>query len=402
MTPSAISEPLAPQVPAATPNSGRLATIPPVQPATSSRILELDGIRAFAILLVMFYHYISGAPVATGKLGSFFQAVFRMGWCGVDLFFVLSGFLIGGILLSSKHSERYFQTFYARRVFRIFPLYYFWIGAYFALLLLASGRALSLLGIIPDRAGAIAPFLLFFQNFKAGPAMDSAWLTPLWSLAVEEQFYLVIPLVIRFVSRTQLIVLLVLTVFAAPVLRVLAFSTGHYHFPYIATVCRADALALGVLLAVSWGDDRCKAWLRQRLPLLYAVLAVLLAGVLYMAAVRASPVGLTLDIWGLSCIDLFFTTLLLLTLLTPTSAWSAFCRWPAFRNIGQVSYCMYVIHLEMYYVFHQVLLHSQLGITTLPAVAVTVLAMAATWALARLSWRFFESPLLRLAHAFRY
>src|SRR5712691_6831706 len=99
----------------------------------AERIPELDGLRGIAIFLVLGAHFIN---VTNGpRLAAYFQDLFLLGWAGVDLFFVLSGFLIGGILLDVRASPLYFRTFYARRFYRIIPLYYLWIGAYFLLIL---------------------------------------------------------------------------------------------------------------------------------------------------------------------------------------------------------------------------------------------------------------------------
>jgi peptidoglycan/LPS O-acetylase OafA/YrhL len=100
----------------------------PAKPA-KTRIPELDGLRGIAILLVLFYHYVSIPP---GQISTQFpQTIFAIGWSGVDLFFVLSGFLIGGMLLDVRESPNYFKTFYGRRFYRIVPLYYLSIAAYF-------------------------------------------------------------------------------------------------------------------------------------------------------------------------------------------------------------------------------------------------------------------------------
>src|SRR6202166_221767 len=108
-------------------------------PVKTSRIPELDGIRGMAIVFVLLYHFIYlanvEANVAPSGLLALVQKPFAMGWSGVDLFFVLSGFLIGGILLDARTWPRYFATFYARRFYRIIPLYYLWIGVYFVLVL---------------------------------------------------------------------------------------------------------------------------------------------------------------------------------------------------------------------------------------------------------------------------
>ena len=98
---------------------------------SKSRIPELDGLRGLAILLVLLYHFVSSPRIQP----PLFHKLFAIGWSGVDLFFVLSGFLIGGILLDVRESPNYFRTFYGRRFYRIVPLYYLWIGAYFVIAL---------------------------------------------------------------------------------------------------------------------------------------------------------------------------------------------------------------------------------------------------------------------------
>ena len=105
---------------------------PAASPASKEpRILELDGIRGLAALVVVLFHYTIIGPGASFHTMLYWgRAVFRLGWSGVDLFFVLSGFLIGGILLDSRNSPRYFRTFYARRSFRILPLYFVWLALY--------------------------------------------------------------------------------------------------------------------------------------------------------------------------------------------------------------------------------------------------------------------------------
>ena len=170
----------------------------------AARIPELDGLRGIAILSVVCIHYIDGQGPTGGPITTLLQKIVALGWSGVDLFFVLSGFLIGGILLDARGSPNYFKTFYVRRFFRIIPIYYAWVLLYVLLVTLAghvvqvhsnSGR--------PEELGAsIYVHFLFLQNVwpitLAGLA--GAWLSPTWSLAVEEQFYLVCPWMIRFIS----------------------------------------------------------------------------------------------------------------------------------------------------------------------------------------------------------
>jgi peptidoglycan/LPS O-acetylase OafA/YrhL len=119
---------------------------------SKGRVPELDGLRGTAILSVLCFHYVTQQGVTPpGTLTHYLQRAVIMGWSGVDLFFVLSGFLIGGILMDARESPSYFRTFYARRFFRIIPIYYLWITAYVALMLLAGAKvqALSNSGIRP-------------------------------------------------------------------------------------------------------------------------------------------------------------------------------------------------------------------------------------------------------------
>ena len=196
---------------------------------SKSRIPELDGLRGLAILLVLLYHFVSSPRIQP----PLFHKLFAIGWSGVDLFFVLSGFLIGGILLDVRESPNYFRTFYGRRFYRIVPLYYLWIGAYFVIALFGSSR-------FPWRS--IPVYLLFLQNYtKIDRAVIAvAWLGALWSLAIEEQFYLIVPTVVRFLTKPRLLLMLYSAILCAPVFRILLYEylPGHPAAPYVLTPCR--------------------------------------------------------------------------------------------------------------------------------------------------------------------
>jgi peptidoglycan/LPS O-acetylase OafA/YrhL len=168
-----------------------------------NRIAELDGVRGVAIGLVLIWHYFANGIVAPveGTWLAHLKSMLGLTWSGVDLFLVLSGFLIGGILLDAKDSPNFFRTFYARRAFRILPLYFILI------VLFIEGWLLNRSGIAtPLRIfNAYIPvwtYPLFVQNFAMvwRGSFGAAWLALTWSLAIEEQFYLLLPLVIRRVS----------------------------------------------------------------------------------------------------------------------------------------------------------------------------------------------------------
>src|ERR1700739_4868121 len=153
------------------------------------RVKELDGLRALAILLVVAWHYlgIGDGPASTP------WRIFVAGRTGVDLFFVLSGYLITRILLANKASPNYFSAFYGRRSFRILPVYFILVAVYLV------GRRLG--GSAPILFGGPLPwwsYVIGFQNIWMAieQTYGATWLAGTWSLAIEEQFYLVFPLVV--------------------------------------------------------------------------------------------------------------------------------------------------------------------------------------------------------------
>ncbi|HXM99033.1 MAG TPA: acyltransferase [Candidatus Dormibacteraeota bacterium] len=199
---------------------------------SKGRILELDGLRGVAILSVVAFHYISQQGAApAGTIAHHLQRIVVLGWTGVDLFFVLSGFLIGGILMDARASNVYYRTFYTRRFFRIVPIYYLWITAYIALVGFAGAQiqALSNSGVAPALGLPVYLHYLFLQNFGLGHfiGLAGAWFIPLWSLAVEEQFYLMAPLVVRFVSPGKLPYALGAVIVIVPFLRTPLLRRAH-------------------------------------------------------------------------------------------------------------------------------------------------------------------------------
>ena len=161
--------------------------------------------RGIAILLVVVWHYV-GAPLQAvpGPVALAGFRSLRLAWSGVDLFFVLSGFLIGGILLDQRASPGYFKAFYARRFCRIFPVYFLWLGLFFALLALAPGFTSSpAFRHLFDKPLPAWSYATFTQNLVIArwETFGPDWLAITWSLAIEEQFYLLLPLMVRFLLR---------------------------------------------------------------------------------------------------------------------------------------------------------------------------------------------------------
>ncbi len=373
---------------------------------SSKRIPQLDGLRGLAILQVVLLHYItasnhgpSGTPLA------YLTKIFGLGWSGVDLFFVLSGFLIGGILLDARESPRYFQTFYLRRVHRIFPIYYLWVGVYSLLLfgLLVSGTRIWDVQWADFRK--IPIYIFYLQNFfYEQRLLQWVWLSVTWSLAIEEQFYLLCPPLIRFVSRRRLVMILVSAVVLAPVLRGFVFNWGASG-PYAAAFlmpCRADALALGVLAAIGWREPAVRAFLARNTVLLYRFLLFFFCGILAMLWSFLHPLSRVSATIGLSCIDLFYCVLILVVLTDQESVLAGITRWKFLRDLGTISYCVYIIHDTINHLAHRALLHGSPRIYDSRGVGVTLLSMGLTFGIAKLSWACFEKPLVQRGHAYQY
>lgn len=371
----------------------------------SQRVSELDGLRGLAILLVFLDHYVGASQ--NNEFSPFWRHFFNAfsgGQIGVDLFFVLSGFLIGGILLGSRDSTNYFRTFYLRRIHRILPVYYSWILLYLIGLGIFHFFAPRISTSAADFSHAFR-YLAFLQNFFwSKTRLELLWFAVTWSLAVEEQFYLCAPLIIRYVPVRRLLTLLVAVILLAPVLRFLIIL-GPLEYHYIATLstpCRADSLALGVLGALAWRSERFHRFLRENPNFLARFLLFLFLAVGIILHWLYRPPGTVMGTVGYSTLALFFLALLLFVLARRESWLAGMMRLKPLRELGTVSYCVYIIHGPILIGIHHLLLHGYPRIDSLWGALVTLLAALATLGIAALSWHFVEKPLIKRGHRFVY
>jgi peptidoglycan/LPS O-acetylase OafA/YrhL len=334
------------------------------------RLPQLDGIRGIAILLVIFHNEGPKYPLL------YMDRIFANGWMGVDLFFVLSGFLITGILLDSKHSEGYFRNFYARRFLRIWPLYYATLFFMFAVVpfLMPGERA-----AIFSRSSPWWSFPLYIQNFLVPiPEAAKGLLGVTWSLAIEEQFYLVWPLVIRFSSSKLLGRLAVAVVCLSPPLRLVLFAYGVNL--YSNTFARLDGLMAGALLAVL---VRSRSFVpRKYLGVAWAVLLI--------AAPLAFVTEGFQERWIVFSMSAAASAALVYLALYSNRSWVQTALTNRFLvYTGTISYGLYLLHKVPFN------WGEAIGLTAYPAVALPLL-LAACYGIATLSWRLLEKPFLRL------
>ena len=367
----------------------------------NGRIPELDGIRGIAIGMVLVAHFF-GIVSRPGSPLAYALVPLRLAWSGVDLFFVLSGFLIGGILLDARESSNYFHVFYTRRFFRIVPIY--------AVLLLTVGLAMYLsgeggIGKYEEMFAGRLPwwyFATFLQNI--GMSLHNVWGTfPLgvtWSLAVEEQFYLTLPLLIRFLGRRALIRFMVFAIVGAPLLRTLFFHYDPENFFawYTLTPCRADSLLLGVFGAIVLRERRWCGWLLGKHRFLLRVIAILLLGVAYLGWRAPSHHDSLMATLGFTWLALTYLAFLLYALLNRES-WISHClRWSWLRGLGVIAYGTYL--------FHEFFLGLFFGRTpwlrSWQDVGLSVIVLVATISFCRLCWIYFEKPLVKIGHRTGY
>ncbi|HEV3048908.1 MAG TPA: acyltransferase, partial [Longimicrobium sp.] len=325
-----------------------MAPPPPTEPhggtapaAEAGHIPALDGLRGCAVLGVLLLHFTSAMGAPAGAPARLVKQAFSLGWTGVDLFFVLSGFLITGILADARETPHRFRTFYARRALRILPLYYAFIVLLFVVPPLVGVRAYTI--SFADQL----PYWLYLQNFRPlnGPARELA--AHLWSLAIEEQFYLVWPLLIFTLSRTAALRVCALCVAGAVAFRVAgAFTVDDLRSLYFLTPGRIDGLALGGMIALVMRGDGGPQRLRRMAPAALTVSAAAVAG----AALHPSgfdPGGVYMVTVGYTALACFFGAVLVLALDGGRSILPRLLSTPVLRFFGRYSYGLYVVHLPL-------------------------------------------------------
>jgi peptidoglycan/LPS O-acetylase OafA/YrhL len=376
----------------------------------AKRIPELDGLRGLAILLVILCHYVQDGPVGPRhSLAARTGEVIGQGTIGVDLFFILSGFLIGGILLNSRSSPRYYSTFYIRRFFRIIPIYYCWL-ILFGLVMLAAKTWGVAGGAEFKTLTPYWAYFIFIQNyFQGSTAIQAFWLIPLWSLAVEEQFYLLAPPVVRKLSSAQLVKFLTGVLMFSLLLRIFlssVFGFDHDYWGIAASTnwmpCRADDLALGMLVAAFWVNPQSKRRLQERVAISYAGLFSSAVALLAMSYWLMKPDSFITATVGRTVIGFFFVFLLIISLTDKEGLLAKIFRWRPLRELGKVSYCVYIIHRAVNWALFRSVLHLDPRFDSWRAISVACLSFAVTMILAALSGRYFENPLIRRGHHYLY
>jgi len=378
-----------------------VTNFPPQATVSAGRIPGLDGLRGVASLLVVMYHFGSHILQGNSAAVTFLHRVSGGLFSGVDLFFVLSGFLIGGILIDHGSSAHYYKTFYGRRICRIFPLYYLLLISYIVTLLIL-GHKTSGLGRLFEHPLPAISYWTFTQNFEmsAYSSFGPIWLAGTWSLAIEEQFYLILPVFARRLSLKALTISSMACVVIAPLTRLLIY---YYKFPgisaYVLLIARCDSLALGVLVAIAL--RRRQVWFaryRRGLPWLAATLGLLAVVHMY----RPHPYFVKFTFADHSLLGLYYACLLCSVLAGPGMAHSRFLSTPLMRGLGDMAYSTYLIHPILLCLVFRLLTGADPNLRGIESIFPLTLALIATFAIAKSSWQCFEKPILRIGRQFQY
>jgi peptidoglycan/LPS O-acetylase OafA/YrhL len=375
----------------------------PLSREIAGRIPELDGLRGIAIGMVVLFHYFQLTGITRpGSLLAYLQAAARLTWSGVDLFFVLSGFLIGGILIDASAATNYFQVFYTRRFFRIVPVYTAVLLV--CPILVAAAQRIHNDGFIWLNANALPWYCYwtFTQNFWMAHAgnLGSSTLAVTWSLAVEEQFYLTLPLVVRLFTGNRLITCVLIGICTAPVLRITLGLIWHHSWVarFVLMPCRADALLLGVLAAILLRDARWRERIgRSDRPfaILFPFFLVGLAALTIWSASVGSPAVQSI---GYTWLAFFYVSVLIYALTRPRSVLSRALRVQWLGWLGGIAYGCYLFHTAIDGMFFALIWHHDPVVTDASTLLTTLAALILTIVLARTSWHYFERPLIKIGH----
>ncbi|TCR61199.1 acyltransferase [Bosea sp. BK604] len=376
---------------------------------TRKHIPELDGVRGLACLLVIVLHVVvAPLPLFPGTwfdLARFRIQPFMSG--GVDLFFILSGFLISGALMDSKGSPGYFRAFWTRRIARIFPVYYLMIIFSIVARAAYDVSPAPVLHALVNLSLPEGYYAIFSQNIVMAltKASGNNILGVTWSLAIEEQFYLVFPFLVFLVPRRWLVVSAVAVVVSTPLIRALVVANVNWQAGYLLTVARMDALMLGVLLAALVRHAPALAIARRvQGPLNWLALALIImqlcdfwgyVGEQWRLSLGGNITYLMLIVAQYPLINIAMACLMLNIFTREAGPLRPIFTSRILTSIGLISYGAYMYHQVVNYALWRWLYASNPREMTLHQAYMPVTVLLITAAISWVSLRYFEMPIRR-------
>jgi peptidoglycan/LPS O-acetylase OafA/YrhL len=342
---------------------------------------------------------------ATPTKGTLQYAAWRyliFGQSGVDLFFVLSGFLIIGILIDNRESPNYFKTFYARRALRILPPYLILVAGFWLCVNVTGGR----LAYYFDRQLPLWSLLTFTQNWVMASinSFGAMSISVTWSLAIEEQFYLFAPALIWLLPRRWLPETLVAIGIASIVARSACFYLypDHVFAPYVGTVFRLDGLCLGGLVAIAYRNSAMRLAIFTRRKVLLAALGALIAIIpFYTWFLRSDFAYFAEYHFGHAYLALLYGASLMSILVWSGAPATSWLRSKILTGTGMISYSLYLYHPSFKGLFF-VLAHRGEQLTSRLDIALLFAAFVSTFAFCAVLYRYVEGPAQKFGKRFMY
>jgi peptidoglycan/LPS O-acetylase OafA/YrhL len=356
-------------------------------------ITELDGLRGMAILLVLLYHLFPFIPIS------------KFGWTGVDLFFVLSGFLITRILIKSVNEQRYWRNFIIRRTLRIFPLYYFTLVLYVVICNLSNEFASSKLVSYDFFQENQLWYWLYASNiktFETGTWLPTIIFNPLWSLSIEEQFYLLWPLVVYSLRGKRLFGITIFLICIVIIVRILLLSKNVSGLSiYVFTFTRLDTILTGSLIAIMIFELNLRHWL-ERYAMIALGISLFILMAVFLVQRTSSPFNSHIQLYGYTLLAFLFASLLLWIVSENKPSLLKFVFQSNFLVfLGKYSYSLYLFHWPLFRLLRNPLknfyadwlnLQQTLVIDILASTSVLILTVIASL----ITWNLFEKRFIAL------
>lgn len=345
-------------------------------PLLKPHIDEIDGLRGIAILLVVILHWVFQPLFLPYISTPWLKNVLNTFAYGVDLFFVISGFLIGRILLRTEKKLSGLFTFYLRRILRIWPLYYLLLGTIY---FLSRGN------LSTPKIQLWTFFLFIFNFYESNGTIIHQALGTLWSLAIEEQFYALAPLIFMTLKQRYILFFSVFIIVISPFLR-LGVSANSNIDLWRFTFSRLDGISTGILISIILASTDAISYLLSKIHILQ--------GIMFLAIVVATMLYIVNSPWSSSLMVFSFGLLLVTTLIRSHSGQKTrVLNWEILRYLGVRCYSIYLFHIFF-----------MLIATTLSDnfIIRLILQSILTLGFAHISWKYLEYPIIKFGQRFRY
>ncbi len=359
------------------------------------RIKELDGLRGIAILMVISFHYLNNQLENNhDKTSKIISKLTAYGWVGVDLFFVLSGFLIGSVLIANKNSPYFFKTFFIRRIVRIIPNYFLLLIVFVIIWSLPYFDRNTFLAV--HEPVPVWSYFLMVHNFYIAHFQNfgNRALSVSWSIAIEEQFYLLFPFIVFFIRNKWLPYLLLFFVILAVVVRSLFTN---WIPQYVLLPSRLDGLAIGFLIAYAHLGNIINANRLKVVRLLWALLVVVMCACAFLFW-RYNDIGVIKH----TLFATAFAAVLIFALVYPHTWYGSLLRNKILVWIGTISYSLYLFHYLILGLAYHISGKNGIKMQSFGDAVITIIAFACSLAISYLIYRVLELPMVRFGKKYRY